>query len=118
MSDSTTHWDASEQGYQRPSTGVIWFGDVGPVADHVYLTDGRELYHSPVVDAQAIPNFNGYYIVTADGCVFNFGFAKHYGSLRGTVLTAAIGRMMLRDEFGYALVDEEGSVFPFGDFRA
>lgn len=118
MSYAPLSWNASEQSNQGPDTGTIWFGDNDSIASHVYLTNGEELYHSPVVDAQAIPNFNGYYIVTADGCVFNFGHARYHGSLRGRALTAAIGRMMLRDQFGYALVDEEGAVFPFGDYHA
>ena len=105
---------------QGPSSGDIWASDIGPIADHIYLSNGEELYHSPVVDAQAIPEINGYYLVTADGAIFAFGKAPFHGSLisKHEPPKAAISRLMLRDEFGYALVDEEGNVYPFGDFRA
>jgi hypothetical protein len=61
------------------------------------------------------PNGKGYWICASDGCVFRFGDAKFYGSMRGKHLPKpVVGMAALPTGDGYWLVTADGAVFAFG----
>ena len=71
---------------------------------------------APVVDAAVTPSGGGYWLVAADGGVFNRGDAGFHGSLAGTKLEAAVcGIEATETGRGYTLFAADGGVFPFGD---
>ena len=59
---------------------------------------------------------SGYYLVAADGGVFNFGKAPFYGSAAGHLgLKPVVAMAMTPDHKGYWEVASDGSVFGFGN---
>ena len=60
----------------------------------------------------------GYYLVAADGGVFNFGDAVSYGSMAGSTLNAPVVGMTVtpgsETDTGYMLVAADGGIFGFG----
>jgi hypothetical protein len=61
----------------------------------------------------------GYYLVAADGGVFNFGDAVSYGSMAGSTLNAPVVGMTVtpgsgNTDTGYMLVAADGGIFGFG----
>lgn len=60
--------------------------------------------------------FHGYYVVTAEGNVYNFGGAPWYGSLAARELGRenVVGMVTAPNGGGYTLVTRTGGVFPFG----
>ncbi|MHB8189110.1 MAG: putative Ig domain-containing protein [Ferrimicrobium sp.] len=87
------------------------------------LTGSRPL-NAPIVGMAATPHGNGYWLVAADGGIFNFGSAKFYGStytLGVTGLTGShplnapiVGMAAAPDGKGYWLVAADGGIFNFG----
>jgi len=72
--------------------------------------------NSPVVGIAATPDGGGYWLVSADGGVFNFGHAGFFGSEGGRPLDApVVGMAPTPDGRGYWLVSADGGVFNFGD---
>jgi ribosomal protein L24E len=73
------------------------------------------------------PHGNGYWLVAADGGVFNFGSAKFYGSTYTYGITGLHGNHPLNapivaivptpDGKGYWMVAKDGGVFDFGDAK-
>jgi len=58
----------------------------------------------------------GYWTATADGRVLPFGDAPAYGSMAGTMLSAAIvGMAVTPSGKGYWLLGADGGIFSFGD---
>ena len=59
---------------------------------------------------------SGYWLVSSDGGVFNFGDASFYGSTGGLALNKPVVAMApTPDGKGYWLVSSDGGVFTFGD---
>ena len=59
---------------------------------------------------------SGYYLVGADGGIFNFGNAPFYGSAGGHVMAKpVVGMAMTPDRKGYWEVASDGGVFAFGN---
>jgi len=83
----------------------------------------REL-NAPIVGIASTPNGNGYWLVAADGGVFNFGSAKFLGSTYSYGITGLSGSHPLNSPVtglistpngnGYWLVAADGGVFNFG----
>jgi hypothetical protein len=72
--------------------------------------------NKPVVAIAYTPDFNGYWIVAADGGVFTFGNAHYYGGLGGHAPASPIvGFAVTHSGHGYWLVGADGSISPFGD---
>ncbi len=72
--------------------------------------------NSPVVGIAAMPDGGGYWLVSADGGVFNFGGAGFFGSQAGEPLNSpVVGMASTPDGRGYWLVSADGGVFTFGD---
>jgi hypothetical protein len=71
---------------------------------------------APVVGMASTPDGLGYWLVGADGAVYNYGDALFFGSMRGTRLNQPIVAMATTpDGGGYWLVATDGGIFAFGD---
>ncbi|MHB1731888.1 MAG: CAP domain-containing protein [Ferrimicrobium acidiphilum] len=86
---------------------------------------GKRPLNAPIVGMASTPHGNGYWLVAADGGVFNFGSAKFYGSTYTYGITGLSGKRPLNapivaivptpDGRGYWLIAKDGGVFDFGD---
>ena len=64
----------------------------------------------------ATPDGQGYWLVAADGGIFNYGDAAFYGSTGGTPIDRPIVSMAATpDGQGYWLVAADGGIFNYGD---
>jgi len=71
---------------------------------------------APVVDAAITPTGAGYWLVAADGGVFNRGDAALHGSLGDTKLASPVVSIEATSSGkGYWLTAADGGVFAFGD---
>ena len=70
---------------------------------------------APVVGIAATPDGRGYWLVAADGGVFNFGDAAFSGSMGGEHLNAPVVGIAASGGGGYWLVASDGGVFNFGN---
>lgn len=78
----------------------------------------RPVINAPVVAIGRTPTSKGYWLVSADGGVFNFGDAKFWGSTGNVKLSKPIVGMVVSETgLGYGLVASDGGVFAFGDFE-
>ena len=108
------------------ATGDGWTGAGSPLSN-VYMSveDFASLPASaggtsgPPINSQQPPppaGHNGYWIVGADGSVFDFGAPGDYGSDNGHALNNPIvGMSATSDQEGYWLVASDGGIFPHGD---
>ena len=70
---------------------------------------------SPIVGGAADATAAGYWVVAANGSVFNFGAAQLYGTENGKALDGRIvGMAATPTGRGYWLVGSDGGVFAFG----
>ncbi|MHB8189921.1 MAG: hypothetical protein ACYDHP_05790 [Ferrimicrobium sp.] len=109
--------------------GVFNFGNAGYYGNTYTLgltgLAGSHPLNSPIVGMVPTPNGMGYWLVAADGGVFNFGNAKYFGSTYTLGLTGLAGSHPLNapivgmgatpDGMGYWLVAKDGGIFNFGD---
>ena len=79
---------------------------------------GGHHLNAPVVGMAATPDGQGYWLVAADGGVFNFGDAPFAGSMGGRPLNAPVVGMAAADAGGYWLVASDGGVFNSGTPRS
>jgi SpoIID/LytB domain protein len=71
-----------------------------------------------VVTSQPTGGISGYWLVGADGGIFNFGGAGFYGSMGGvTLVEPVVGMSPTHDDAGYWEAAADGGVFSFGDAR-
>jgi hypothetical protein len=71
---------------------------------------------NPIVGIAALPSGAGYWLVAADGGVFNIGAARFYGSTGAMRLNKPIvGMAATKSGNGYWLVASDGGIFTFGD---
>ena len=71
--------------------------------------------NSPIVGMARTSTGLGYWLVAADGGVFNFGDAKFLGSRGGELLNSPIvGMAATHDDKGYWLVAADGGIFSYG----
>jgi ribosomal protein L24E len=90
------------------------------------LTGSKPL-NAPIVGMATTPHGHGYWLVAADGGVFNFGSAGFYGSTYTYGITGLSGKRPLNAPIvamvptpngkGYWLVAKDGGVFDFGDAK-
>ena len=92
---------------------------VRPAASAPYLgSTGNIRLASPVVGMAATPSGNGYWLVAADGGIFNFGDARFFGSTGALRLARpVVGMAASPSGNGYRLVASDGGIFAFGDAR-
>ena len=77
---------------------------------------GSTRLNQPIVGMAATPDGKGYWLVAADGGIFDYGDAGFYGSTGSLVLNAPIvGMAPTHDGKGYWLVAADGGIFPYGD---
>src|SRR3974390_743221 len=103
---------ASAAVVQRPpqATPTASLGDAA-----YYGSMGGKHLNAPVVGMAATMDGGGYWLVAADGGVFNFGDAPFYGSLAGaTNVRPIVGVAADPVTRGFWLVGSDGSVHPFG----
>ena len=90
------------------------FGDA-----QFYGSMGNQHLNEPVVGMQPTRDGKGYWLVAADGGIFNYGDAQFYGSTGNIHLNSPIvGMVATNDGLGYFLVAADGGVFAFGDARS
>ncbi len=71
--------------------------------------------NSPIVAMAVDPATGGYWLLGADGGVFDFGKARYSGSLGGSTLTSpVVGMASQADGAGYWLGQVDGVVTGFG----
>ena len=74
--------------------------------------------NAPIVGMAATPDGGGYWLVAADGGIFNYGDARFFGSAGSLPLNAPIvGMAATHDGGGYWLVATDGGIFSYGDAR-
>ncbi len=109
--------------------GIFNFGNAGfygnPYSYGLTGLSGSHPLAEPIVGMAATPDGKGYWLVAADGGIFNFGDAGFYGNpytlgltgLSGSHPLAApiVGMAASTDGKGYWLVGADGGIFNFGD---
>ena len=73
---------------------------------------------SPAVGLFGVPSGLGMWLLSEDGGIFALAGAEYLGSLPaiGIAEAPAVAMLVTQSDHGYAIVDELGSVFGFGDF--
>ena len=121
--DGKGYWLVARDG------GIFNFGDAGfygnPYTDGLTGLTGSHPLSAPIVGMAATTDGKGYWLVGADGGVFNFGDAGFYGSTYTYGITGlggshplsapVVGMAATPDGQGYWLVGADGGVFNFGD---
>ncbi|MHB1887379.1 MAG: hypothetical protein ACYCVV_20800, partial [Acidimicrobiales bacterium] len=109
-----------QQGYVwvNPAGEVVTYGNVSFYGD-LYTEgytglSGSHPLPSQIVGAAALANGSGYYLVAADGSVYNFGAAPLLGSMYGRYANGTITGIAVAPGRGYYLVSSRGSVWNFG----
>jgi len=93
-----------------PPDSAVPFGNTGTGANAVSNPN------APIVGMAATEDGAGYWLVAADGGVFNYGDARFFGSAGSLRLNASIvGLAATPDGGGYWLVARDGGVFNYGD---
>ena len=78
--------------------------------------DGGRRLNAPVVGMAASRSGQGYWLVAADGGIFDYGDAPFYGSMGGHHLNApVVGMAATPSGRGYWLAAADGGIFTFGD---
>ena len=109
--------------------GIFNFGDAGfygnTYTDGLTGLSGSHRLAAPIVGMASTPDGNGYWLVAADGGIFNFGDAGFYGNTYTDGLTGlsglrplhkpVIGMAATPDGAGYWLFAADGGVFNFGN---
>jgi hypothetical protein len=110
-SASATSTPRVESGTKGPDS-VTAFGTAAAAVGGTTLSG----LNAPIVGIAGTPDANGYWLVAADGGVFNYGDAPFIGSLGNIHLNAPIvGMSSSATGRGYRLVASDGGVFAFGD---
>ena len=118
--------------YLATASGSVYNFGAAPSHGDTYTygitgLSGAKPLNAPIVAMATTPHGNGYWLVAADGGVFNFGSAKFYGSTYTYGITGLGGKRPLNapivamvptpDGKGYWLIAKDGGVFDFGDAK-
>jgi hypothetical protein len=123
------HYITSAESTITPVTftwnGTSFVGDATPPGDGTVVAPSPPVYETvspatslaaPVGGIAGTSDSEGYWMVGADGGIFNFGDAGFYGSMGGKPLNApVVGIAATADGKGYWLVAADGGIFNFGD---
>lgn len=121
--DGGGYWIVTRSGH------VFAYGDAKYYGDTYTLgmtgLSGAKPLNAPIVGIAADPSGTGYWLVAADGGVFNFGSAPFLGSTYTYGITGFTGKRPLNAPItamvaapsgtGYWLIAKDGGVFDFGD---
>ncbi len=111
--------DDSRNAWVADATGHV-FGESdlsGPAADNFGDASGLPL-NQPIVGMTPTADGQGYWLVAADGGIFDYGDAGFFGSTGSIRLNQpVVGMSVSSDGQGYTLVASDGGVFCFGDAR-
>jgi myo-inositol-hexaphosphate 3-phosphohydrolase len=88
---------------------------VDPAGPAVTTTTTTAPATTPTTENQVPASQSGYWMVGADGRVFNFGDAKSYGDAMIAPGAEAVDIEPTPSGNGYWIVDDQGHVFPRGD---
>jgi hypothetical protein len=75
---------------------------------------GKHL-NGEIVDIEATPTGNGYWLLGKDGGVFGFGDAKYYGNAVGKAFDTYVDIEATKSGKGYWIAGAHGGVYSFGD---
>jgi hypothetical protein len=96
----------------RVTTGA----GTSPASSSVVYTYGADTRQPTIVGVARTPDGGGYWMVAADGRVYNYGDAPYFGSAYGLALKGQIvGIAATPSGNGYWLVASDGGVFGYGD---
>ncbi len=119
------YWTVTSSGQVVAHAGATFYGDTYTYG--ITGLSGSHPLNAPIVGIVGTPSGSGYWLVAADGGVFDFGSAKFYGStysygitgLSGTRPLDApiVGAVAAPDGSGYYLVAADGGVFDFGSAK-
>ena len=98
------YWLAASDG------GLFTFGDAKFLGSM-----GATPLNQPVVGMVPTTSGRGYWMVAADGGIFTFGDAAFRGSTGGQTLASPVAGMIPYSD-GYAIVTENGTVYPFATY--
>jgi len=119
---------ATNYGDMRSNYGICDISGIAVLPYTSVPTSGQKCstrgLNAPIVGITSTPNGNGYWLVGADGGVFNFGSAKFLGSTYSYGITGlsgshplsapVTGMLSTPNGNGYWLVGADGGVFNFG----
>ncbi|MHB1733840.1 MAG: hypothetical protein ACYCU8_10405 [Ferrimicrobium acidiphilum] len=121
--DGKGYWLVTKAGHVYGFGDASFYGDTH--TDGLTGLSGSHPLSAPIVDIQSTPDGKGYWLVAADGGVFNFGDAGFYGNTYTDGLTGLSGSHPLSapivgiqstpDGKGYWMVGADGGVFNFGN---
>ncbi|MEX6430137.1 hypothetical protein AB6A68_09860 [Ferrimicrobium acidiphilum] len=121
--DGKGYWLVTKAGYVYSFGNAKFYGDTFSYG----LTglSGSHPLNAPIVGIAAAPDGTGYWLVAADGGVFNFGSAGFHGTTYSLGLTGLSGSHPLNAPIvgiaptesgnGYWLVAADGGIFNFGN---
>ena len=119
------YWTVTSSGQVVAHAGATFYGSTYTYG--ITGLSGSHPLNAPIVGIVGTPSGSGYWLVAADGGVFDFGSAKFYGStysygitgLSGTRPLDApiVGAVAAPDGSGYYLVAADGGVFDFGSAK-
>ncbi len=116
------YWMVSSSGRVYPFGSAQFYGDT--YTDGITGLTGSHPLNAPIVGGAPTANGKGYWLVAADGGVFNFGDASFLGSTYSYGITGLTGSHPLNAPIvgmvadptgnGYWLVASDGGIFNFG----
>jgi len=117
------YWTVTKDGTVTAHDGAKFYGDT--YTDGITGLGGSHPLNAPIVGIAATSNGQGYWLVAADGGVFDFGNAQFHGSTYTYGITGLSGSHPLNAPVvgivgdpsggGYWLVAADGGVFDFGN---
>ena len=120
--DGKGYWLVTKAGHVYGFGDASFYGDTH--TDGLTGLSGSHPLSAPIVGIQSTPDGKGYWMVGADGGVFNFGNAGFYGSTYSLGLTglsgshplvsAVVGIVPTANGQGYWLATKAGFVYDFG----
>jgi hypothetical protein len=120
--DGGGYWIATNTGNVYAYGNAVNYGGVSIYG--ITGLSGSHPLNAPIVGIAALPDGQGYYLVAADGGVFNFGAAQFHGTTYDYGITGLSGPHPLNAPIvgmavtpggnGYILIGADGGVFNFG----
>ena len=117
------YWTVTKSGQVVAHAGATFYGDTYTYG--ITGLSGSHPLNAPIVGIAATSNGQGYWLVAADGGVFDFGNAQFHGSTYTYGITGLSGSHPLNAPIvsiigtpsgsGYWLVAADGGVFDFGN---
>ena len=112
----TNSWSHASKGAEELTAASIRSFECRSSDPARSLVGGSRL-SAPIRAFAGTPDGGGYWLVAANGGIFNFGDAGFYGSLssKGVTSSSVVSMAATPDGKGYWLIDSSGDVWAFGD---